>query len=262
MNNMFGAIDKLFESGEDLIIDTNRKLEESFEIDTSVVEPEPKITPDMKPYKILKGRNNSEFSIYKINESFYGDDGVKLSEDEVADLRLDEDIIADMKNKAESILKAFENSDKSVEMFTKSLNDISRLNWGNEIDNETYQEYIKKIQEVYKNKNKELVTESMSEDEYKDAIAKVAEYNKYLDQNPDDEEVLGKTMRLIHQIDRYMEVNDPDSFIVPYDIPTPILNKHLDNKNIKSCPYCTGPITPDEYKVFGMCKNCYDNGVE
>lgn len=256
MNNMFGAIDKLFESGEDLIIDTDKKLNESFEVNTPVTESEPKITPDMKPYKILKGRNNSEFSIYKINEDFYGDDGVKLSEDEV------EDIINGMKNKAENVLKAFEDSDKSVDMFTKSLNDISRLNWDNEIDDETYQEYIKKIQEIYKNKNKELVTESMSEDEYKEAIAKVAEYNKYLDQNPDDKEVLDKTMKLIHQIDRYMAINDPDSFIVPYDIPAPILNKHLDKKNIESCPYCTGPITPDEYKIFGMCKICYDNGVE
>lgn len=28
------------------------------------------------------------------------------------------------------------------------------------------------------------------------------------------------------------------------------------------CPYCTGKMTKDEYKVFGMCKECYDNGVE
>ena len=28
------------------------------------------------------------------------------------------------------------------------------------------------------------------------------------------------------------------------------------------CPYCTGPMSKEEYKVFGMCKTCYDNGVE
>lgn len=148
MNNMFDAIDKLFESGEDLVINANMRLEESSNTDTPIAKSEPKITPDMKPYKILKGRNNSEFNIYKINESFYGDDGVKLSEDEV------EDIMNDMKSKAENVLKAFEDSDKSVEMFTRSLNEISRLNWDNEIDDETYQEYIKKIQEAYINRDK------------------------------------------------------------------------------------------------------------
>ena len=28
------------------------------------------------------------------------------------------------------------------------------------------------------------------------------------------------------------------------------------------CPYCTGPMTKEEYKVFGMCKICYEEGVE
>ena len=28
------------------------------------------------------------------------------------------------------------------------------------------------------------------------------------------------------------------------------------------CPYCTGPITKEEYKLYGMCSTCWDNNVE
>lgn len=35
----------------------------------------------------------------------------------------------------------------------------------------------------------------------------------------------------------------------------PFINQH-------KCPYCTGPMSDEEYRVFGMCRDCYDNGVE
>ena len=28
------------------------------------------------------------------------------------------------------------------------------------------------------------------------------------------------------------------------------------------CPYCTGPMSDEEYKIYGMCQECWDNGVE
>jgi len=32
-------------------------------------------------------------------------------------------------------------------------------------------------------------------------------------------------------------------------------------KNMR-CPYCTKLMTNQERRVFGMCKECYDNNVE
>ena len=35
-----------------------------------------------------------------------------------------------------------------------------------------------------------------------------------------------------------------------------------DKNVVANCPYCCKNITVEEYKVFGMCAECYDNGVE
>lgn len=53
--------------------------------------------------------------------------------------------------------------------------------------------------------------------------------------------------------------NDPKDFIVK-DIPADKLPVDLAKQG--KCPYCTGPMTPEEYKLYGMCQTCYDNGVE
>lgn len=52
-----------------------------------------------------------------------------------------------------------------------------------------------------------------------------------------------------------------DSFVVD-DIPVDQLPTDKDLANRGVCPYCSGPITEEEYKTFGMCKECYDNNVE
>lgn len=44
------------------------------------------------------------------------------------------------------------------------------------------------------------------------------------------------------------------------DIPDEDLPVDLASKG--RCPYCTRKMSKDEYRVFGMCKDCYDNGVE
>ena len=55
---------------------------------------------------------------------------------------------------------------------------------------------------------------------------------------------------------------ESEDFVIDKDIPADELptDKDLANKGI--CPYCSGPITEEEYKLFGMCGNCYDNNVE
>lgn len=53
--------------------------------------------------------------------------------------------------------------------------------------------------------------------------------------------------------------NDPEDFVTK-DIPDDKLPVDLAKQG--KCPYCAGPMSDEEYKVFGMCGNCYDNGVE
>lgn len=40
----------------------------------------------------------------------------------------------------------------------------------------------------------------------------------------------------------------------------PVTDKSLVDRGV--CPYCTGPITKEEYHIYGMCGTCWDNGVE
>lgn len=43
-----------------------------------------------------------------------------------------------------------------------------------------------------------------------------------------------------------------------------LVENSIDDELVKQgkCPYCTGPITDEEYKLYGMCSECWDNGVE
>ena len=43
-----------------------------------------------------------------------------------------------------------------------------------------------------------------------------------------------------------------------------IVESSVDDELVKQgkCPYCTGPITDEEYRLYGMCSECWDNGVE
>lgn len=53
--------------------------------------------------------------------------------------------------------------------------------------------------------------------------------------------------------------NDPEDFVVK-DIPDDKLPVDLAKQG--KCPYCTGPMSDEEYKLYGMCQECFENGVE
>ena len=53
--------------------------------------------------------------------------------------------------------------------------------------------------------------------------------------------------------------NDPEDFVTK-DIPDDKLPVDLAKQG--KCPYCAGPMSDEEYKLYGMCSECWDNGVE
>lgn len=160
-------------------------------------------------------------------------------------------------NAAADAINTFNDSPKTLEDYNKFLSILSQLEWNNKISRSEYEEYLAHAQKILASRS--IVKESIdSEEEFNDTVARVAEYNKYLNNHLDDTEVLDKTLKLIKQIDDYMAIHDPNAFIVPYDIPAPVLNNQLNNR----CPYCANKVSKEEMKVLGMCKDCYDNGVE
>lgn len=261
MNKMFDAVDALFESN--LPLTTSEEIvEEEKPIEAPKLE-------ENKPYITLKNAKGKEYTIYKKGKDFYSDDNTKLTEDEVNDMRKDNEVYSKMEAKAQSVLDTFMGSDKSVEDFTAALNEISRLEWDNEIDSELYDKYIKAIQDAFK--GREPINEDMSEEEL---VGRVKEGTKRgLDKCitlSDLEGVLNYYLVFVKdQLDENITEddvnytildtpNDSKDFIV--DLPADELPVDLSKQG--RCPYCTGPMTDEEYRVFGMCKDCYDNGVE
>ena len=55
-------------------------------------------------------------------------------------------------SRADEIILDFSQTDRNIEEFTKALNEISRMEYENEIDKDVYDKCIKKIQELFKNK--------------------------------------------------------------------------------------------------------------
>lgn len=53
--------------------------------------------------------------------------------------------------------------------------------------------------------------------------------------------------------------NDPEDFVTK-DIPDDKLPVDLAKQG--KCPYCAGPMSDEEYRLYGMCSECWDNGVE
>ena len=54
---------------------------------------------------------------------------------------------------ADEVVFDFSQTERDIESFTKALNEISRMEYDNEIDKDTYDKCIKRIQELFKNKN-------------------------------------------------------------------------------------------------------------
>lgn len=77
---------------------------------------------------------------------------------------------------AKEIVYDFSCTDKSTEAFTKALNEISRMEYENEISTEVYNETIKELQEIFKNKDKEEPCLVDSEETQVEDIAKKEEY--------------------------------------------------------------------------------------
>lgn len=81
-------------------------------------------------------------------------------------------------SRAKEIVFEFSNTDKSTEAFTKALNEISRMEYENEITTDVYDETIKELQEIFKNRNKDKNEASLvdSEETQVEDIAKKEEY--------------------------------------------------------------------------------------
>lgn len=347
MNKMFDAIDALFESDKSLTI--------SEEPEKKVIVEEENLTKThsvVEPYITLKNNRGKEYSIFKINEKFYNEDGTELTEEELADLRENNEVYDMMKSKAQRVLDCFNKSNKSVENFTACLNEISRLNWDNEISDDLYQDYVKLLQDAYKNREVESVDiEPLDEALFRDKAAKngiqsyfdmvweqepQSEYDKmiqeYMNQNDHIRDILkdarskydykdpklkkieqqcanleAKNHELLAKAEQipeeergplyqdylkiakanddefaqargYNSMEDYQNHMFETDLDYEILDKPNDPKDFivdlpdnelpvdlvkqGKCPYCANDMTDEEYKVFGMCKNCYDNGVE
>jgi len=86
----------------------------------------------------------------------------------------------------DEVVLDFEQSDRSVEEFTSALNTISRKEYDGEVSKDKYDEAIKKLQELYVNKQK-TVTESSDDydEDYEDDYE--PEYDPY-----DDPDIDGK----------------------------------------------------------------------
>lgn len=153
----------------------------------------------------------------------------------------------DIRDDLEKIKKAFNGNTKNPE-YRKALQDIQDRDVANteilhkaeripEKDRgQMYQDYL----EIRKANNDEFAKQR--------GYSSYDEYEKHMFGEEDklDYEILDKP-------------NDPEDFIVK-DIPDDKLPVDLAKQG--KCPYCTGPMSDEEYKAFGMCKDCYDNGVE
>lgn len=64
--------------------------------------------------------------------------------------------IYESEEQAKEVLNKFNNSEKTNKEFMKALNDISKLEWDNDITKDVYDKYIKAIQDSYKNRNKNI----------------------------------------------------------------------------------------------------------
>lgn len=157
MNSIFGAVDALFEADTPIIKDD--ELVETSTIATTSKKPE---LNNSEPYITLKNAKGNDYTIYKNGRDYYSEDNVKLTEDEIEDMRKNEIVYTKMEDKAKKVLDTFLNSDKSIESFTSALNEISRFEWENEIDVSLYDKYIKLLQNAYV--GRELVTEGISDE--------------------------------------------------------------------------------------------------
>lgn len=80
----------------------------------------------------------------------------------IEDFRLNEEFEYTGNSKADEVVFDFSQTERDVETFTKALNEISRMEFDNEIDIDKYNECIKKLQSLFKNRNKSI--EELSEE--------------------------------------------------------------------------------------------------
>lgn len=76
----------------------------------------------------------------------------------IEDFRMTEEEHYTGTSRADEIIFEFQETDKSIEAFTKALNELSRMKYDNEISKDKYDECIKQLQEIFKDKE-EIVTE-------------------------------------------------------------------------------------------------------
>ena len=75
----------------------------------------------------------------------------------IEDFRLNEDSDGYTGNsRADEIVFEFSESERDVDTFTKSLNEISRMEYDNQIDKDKYDECIKKLQDLFVHKDKSV----------------------------------------------------------------------------------------------------------
>ena len=153
----------------------------------------------------------------------------------------------DIRDDLEKIKKAFNGNTKNPE-YRKALQDIQDRDMANV-------EILHKAERIPEDQRGQMYQDYLEiRKANNDEFAKQRGYSSY---DEYEKHMFGEGDKLDYEI--LDKPNDPEDFIVK-DIPDDKLPVDLAKQG--KCPYCTGPMSDEEYKVFGMCKDCYDNGVE
>lgn len=115
--------------------------------------------------------------------------------------------------------------------------------------------------EVYKESNLSEDQAKADEAYYKvnDVSLKLQEVKPFIKEDSDEEKLYNNIMIELNELQMSLYKNNTDK--ANHD---DLSEGSIDDELVKQgkCPYCTGPITDDEYRLYGMCSECWDNGVE
>lgn len=115
--------------------------------------------------------------------------------------------------------------------------------------------------EVYKESNLSEDQAKADEAYYKvnDVSLKLQEVKPFIKEDSEEEKLYNNIMLELNELQMSLYKKNTDE--ANHD---DLTENSIDDELVKQgkCPYCTGPITDEEYKLYGMCSECWDNGVE
>lgn len=95
----------------------------------------------------------------------------------------------------------------------------------------------------------EIMKEYLDDQDYlikhKDEIDEIEKNEKELNSHSD------RPVKVIHVKDE----PEDDSYTVDFDVDDPKIPEG-------KCPFCLSPMSKDEERIYGMCTDCWENGVE